>query len=538
MYVIKNALKCISRAKGRSVLIGIIALVIATSACLGLSIRQAAENAKQTTLESMSVTAQISFDRQSVMQNLQPPQENEDGKNGFDRDKFSEIMGGTSALSLEEYEKYAKADTVYDFYYTQTAYFNGSDNLEAVTDETEEDDDNTQNQMPGGFGGFQMPDRGGMKGGMMSGLSADGDFTVIGYSSDSAMSDFVNNTSSITSGTVFKEGTETLDCIISEELATFNSISVGDSITVTNSANDDETYNLLVVGIYTSTENNDFTMSMFGSNQDPANKIYMSANALQKIIDASEDINTDDESSPIKASLSATYSFADVDSYYQFEEDVRSLGLDDSYTVSSADLTSFENSLTPLNTLSSMAGWFLLVILIIGAVILVVLNIFNVRERKYEIGVLTAMGMKKGKVALQFVCEILVITMIAVIIGAGIGAVSSVPVTNALLENQTQSQSESIQQLENNFGRPGNMNGSGLQTPPDMPQNDGGGFGGKIEQMFSGASDYITEVDSAMNLTVVFQMLLIGLGLTLVASGVSVMFVMRYDPLKIFANRD
>ena len=264
----------------------------------------------------------------------------------------------------------------------------------------------------------------------------------------------------------------------------------------------------------------------------------MSANALQKIIDASEDINTDDESSPIKASLSATYSFADVDSYYQFEEDVRSLGLDDSYTVSSADLTSFENCLTPLNTLSSMAGWFLLVILIIGAVILVVLNIFNVRERKYEIGVLTAMGMKKGKVALQFVCEILVITMIAVIIGAGIGAVSSVPVTNALLENQTQSQSENIQQLENNFGRPGNMNGSGLQTPPDMPQNNGGGFGGKIEQMFNGASDYITEVDSAMNLTVVFQMLLIGLGLTLVASGVSVMFVMRYDPLKILANRD
>lgn len=36
-------------------------------------------------------------------------------------------------------------------------------------------------------------------------------------------------------------------------------------------------------------------------------------------------------------------------------------------------------------------------ILVIGAVILVVLNIFNVRERKYEIGVLTAMGMKKER---------------------------------------------------------------------------------------------------------------------------------------------
>lgn len=46
MYILKNALKCIGRAKGRNILIGIIALVIAISACIGLSIRQAAENAK------------------------------------------------------------------------------------------------------------------------------------------------------------------------------------------------------------------------------------------------------------------------------------------------------------------------------------------------------------------------------------------------------------------------------------------------------------------------------------------------------------
>jgi len=56
--------------------------------------------------------------------------------------------------------------------------------------------------------------------------------------------------------------------------------------------------------------------------------------------------------------------------------------------------------------------------------------------------------------------------------------------------------------------------------------------------MFSGAADYITEVNSAMNLTVVLQMLGVGLLLTLVASLASVLFIMRYDPLKILANRD
>ena len=71
--------------------------------------------------------------------------------------------------------------------------------------------------------------------------------------------------------------------------------------------------------------------------------------------------------------------------------------------------------------------------------------------------------------------------------------------------------------------------------PTDMPSMGGGNpFG----NMFGGAADYIAEVDSAMNLTVVFQMIGVGLLLTLVASAASVLFVMRYDPLKILANRD
>ena len=175
-----------------------------------------------------------------------------------------------------------------------------------------------------------------------------------------------------------------------------------------------------------------------------------------------------------------------------------------------------------------------------------VLNIFNVRERKYEVGVLTAMGMKKWKVAAQFMCEILVVTMIAVVIGAGIGAVSSVPVTNALLEGQIESQNSMQTQMEENFGRPGdfgggfpggNMGGMPGGMPSDIPDDMGRGKN-PFEKMLGSAENYITEVNSAMNLTVVFQMLGVGLLLTLVSSMASVTFIMRYDPLKILANRD
>ncbi len=533
MYIIKNAFRCIARSKGRNILIMIIALVIAISACLGLSIRQAAESAKESTLEGMKITATISYDRSSMMNNMMGGAPGAQG--GFDRDQFKDMMGNTSSLTLEEYQIYAKAESVQDFYYTLTAAFNGNDALLPVTDETEEESESNSNK--GGFGGG-MGFPGGDKG-----MFSSSDFSVVGYSSDSSMMSFMDGTSSVLEGgAMFEEGTTDMDCVVSEELAIYNDLAVGDAIVLTNPSLESETYELNIVGLYTSDANNDFSMSMFGKSQDPANQIYMSAVALQVILDASEDgsvkqtnATTGRESdSAIVGSLSATYVLANTDAYYNFEEEVRTLGLDDSYTVSSPDLAAFESSMTPLNTLSTMAGWFLVVILIIGAIILVVLNIFNVRERKYEVGVLTAMGMKKHKVAAQFMCEILVITMIAVIIGAGIGAVSSVPVTNALLAGQVESQTTQQTQMNENFGRPGNF-GTGMPGG-NMPDNMGGK--NPFDKMFNNAENYITEVNSAMNFTVVAQMIGVGLLLTLVASLASVSFIMRYDPLKILANRD
>ena len=543
MYIIKNAFRCIGRSKGRNVLIGIISLVIAVSACLGLSIRQAAENAKKNTLEELNITASISYDRSSVMNDIKL--EGKPSGTGFDQSIFTEMMGGASSLSLDEYKKYAEAESVEDFYYTVTAAFNGNDEFLPVTNEAEEEEESTNPQ--NGFGPQMMFPGGnrGDKGGFTT-----SDFSIIGYSSDTSMTAFIDGTASILEGgTMFEEGTTEKECVISEELAIFNELSVGDTVVLTNPAMESETYELKIVGLYKSAENNDFSMSMFGKSQDPANQIYMSATALEAILDASEaesttitDENTGRESeSAVSGSISATYVFENTEKYYAFEAEARELGLDESYVISSPDVSAFENSLVPLNTLSKMAGWFLIVILIIGAVILVVLNIFNVRERKYEVGVLTAMGMKKWKVASQFVCEILVVTMLAVVIGAGIGAVSSVPVTNSLLKGQVENQLSQQNQMDENFGRPGNAGGFfgggfGGNASVDAPPQGGGR--GPIENIFNSAENYITEINSAMNLTVVLQMLAVGLLLTLIASMASVLFIMRYNPLKILANRD
>ncbi len=551
VYIIKNALRCIGRSKGRNVLIGIIVLVIAGAACIGLSIRQAAQSAKEETLSGMSVTATISVDRQAMMGDMGGGASGEK----FDKDRFFQMMGDTSSLTLEEYQKYAQATSVENFYYTVTIGLDG-DSISPVSDEASTDSTDTD-ALTSSSGEGRRPE-GGMGG--MGGFSMNsGDFTIICYSADNAMTAFVNGTATVQDGgAVFAEGTENYDCIISSELAIYNDLAVGDTISLINPNSEEEVYELTVVGIYTDNSTNENFQQMTGRGfSDPANEIYMSSNAVDKILAASAavsttvtDEDTDRETeTKLTETLSCTYVFADTEAYYAFEEEVRTLGLSEDYTVSSSDISSFENSLVPLETLGKMAGWFLLVILIIGAVILIVLNIFNVRERKYEIGVLTAMGMKKGKVAMQFLTEIFAVTMAAVTVGVVIGAISAVPVTNALLENQIASTQSQSAQMDKNFGREnggsfggrgdGNMPSMGAMPSggniPEMP-DDGKGFIGNI--FGESAANYVSEIDSAMNFTVVWQMLGIAVLLTLISGAASMLFVMRYEPLKILANRD
>lgn len=344
MYIIKNALRSINRSKGRNILIGLIVLVIAVSSCVALSIREAAQSAKETYLEDMEITAQISFDRQKMME-------------GFtDRESMKEMMSSQEDMTLDEMLVYANADSVKDFYYSGTTSVNADGNWEAI-DTTgiseEETSDDTTTDMDDFFG------MGGDMGGQMSNMpqggrmGVEGDCTIVGYSSDDAMTSFLAGTSTITEGEMFEEGTEEYHCVISDELATYNSLSVGNVITIVNPNDEEETYDLTITGIYHNDESGQIQSGMMGgfsTASDSANQIYMSYAALSSIIAVSEEnatTTTDDNtgmtiSTALKNQVSGTYLFATTEDYEAFEEEARSLGLSDEYSISSSDLSSYE----------------------------------------------------------------------------------------------------------------------------------------------------------------------------------------------------
>lgn len=531
MYIIKNALRNIIRSLGRNVLIGLIVVVIAGSACVALSIKESANKAREENMDLIDITAHINVDRQYIMEEI-----NKNNVDMSNQEEMKDALSSISELSLEELLQYAESEYVKDFYYSTTVTLNGENELEPIdTTGVSNSTNNTENTgTQQGPGGGPM---GGAPGQPMTMMGTQGDFSVIGYSSDVAMEAFVDGTSSITEGTMFEESTSEYDCVVSDELATYNAISVGDTISLSNPNNEEEIFELDVVGIYTNSDNSSTnSVSGFSTSTDPTNKILMSYEALNDIVENSNSNATkedDDEySNEIRSTLSGTYVFSNIEDYDAFDAEIKSLGLGEKYILTSNDVASYEASLIPLDNLKDFATTFLWVILIIGAIILVVINVFNIRERKYEVGVMTAIGMKKSKVATQFVIEIFVVTLISILIGTALGASSSVPITNSLLESQIEQQVSTEQQTEANFGRPA------MPGPGNGPSQNGNGGkmlkGGDVE----GPVDYIDTVSYSINVNLIYHMMLIGILLTIVSSSISILFIMRYEPLKILTNRD
>ena len=567
MYIFKNAFKNISRSMGRNILIGIIVTVIAASSCVALSIRKSSENARETNMKNLNITAHINVDRAYVMEAIQ-----NSGVDMTDRAAMQEVLKEASGLSLDEMNEYAESQYVDSFYYTNMLVLNGDENIQPIdpnaeissdtdAEETEETGDTAENseegtdsqqlqpgqdqmqpgqdQMQPGMDQMQGPgmdQQGGMQGpGMQQQdpetmMASMGDFKLTGFSSDDAMEDFKTGVSTITEGSMFDENTTDMVCVVSSELATYNSLEVGDKITLSNLQDEEETYELEIVGIYKNS-NSSNSMST-GNANDPANEILTSTNVVDSIASSSAETQ-EDENKQLKASVTGSYVFADMDGYDGFEAYLTDKE-GGKYVLTSSDVASYEASLVPLENLKSFATAFLWVILAIGAIILVVLNMFNIRERKYEVGVLTAIGMHKGKVALQFMLEIFIVTIFAILIGTGIGAATSVPLTNKLLESQVQQQESSESSQQSNFGRPDSQQqGPGQQGPGQMSQ---GKFskGGDIV----GPVNYVDSVSYAVDTVVVLQMIGIGILLSIISSLIAIVFIMRYQPLKILTERD
>lgn len=507
MYIFKNALKSISRNKGRNILIGIIICVISCSCAIGLSIRNSADKIVKSYNEKYEVEVSISVNREKLMDNLKENNTQEDKINAFNQ---------IENISIDVLDNYADSKYVKNYYYVYETSMNAKD-IEETTDsvfkETTTVEKSTEtfgrkDDKPGEFKNYgsttttttttttQTEEIKNMK-------ALNGAFTLKGYSSYEAMNDFVDGNYSIIDGEVSSDFSSNY-CVISSELAELNNLSVGDTITILNPNNEELTYDLVISGIYK--ENTSSSSSISNMYSASANTIITSSNILEKIYN---DDNT------LNVNITPTYVLTSSSSLDKFKEEVQDKGLDELYTITD-NLDIVNSSTKSIINVKNFATTFLIITLIIGAVVLFVVNMINLRERKYEIGVLRTIGMKKHLVIFQFMIELMIICIVSLMIGTGIGALSSVKISNNLLKTEIENSSSDFDKINDNFGGP-------------MDKKD----------KFNGVAniDKIDSIDASVDFKVLIELLGIGFLLTIISSASSMIVISRFSPLDILKER-
>lgn len=517
MYILKNSLVSIFRNKGRNILIGIIILAIACSTTVTLAIRNTANSLVEDYRKSHDIIATISFDRQQLTGNF---------KGGKDAQRENiEAFNNIESITLENIKNYGESEYLKTYNYVYSTSLN-SDTLSKATDSYEyevEDKQTTTSTTTSTTGGDYAGQ--GKPGGnrhtftdrntttiitkskeiFQSSRNLTGDFEVVGYSSYNAMEDFISGNYKVISGEMISDFSK-FECVINSELASLNETEIGSVITLKNPTTEAE-YEFTVTGIFEDNSNTGDSTNMYSS---AANKIITGSEVVEKLVE---------EDSALVTNITSSFIVVDEDSVEKFTNEIKEKGLSEYYTVNS-NVDELKNATKSIENVETFATTFLIITLAIAAIVLFVINMINIRERKYEIGVFRTIGVSKFKLTVQFVLELLIVSVIMLSIGAAAGGALAKPVGNMLLENEIAANQEETQAISNNFGRDfprGNM----------WQQN----IGGTIQV------ETIDSIEAIVDLEVVLQLLGIGIGLTLISSLASMVSIQRFSPLTILKER-
>jgi len=454
MYIVKNAFKNLGRNKGRNILLGVIIFSLILSTTVALIIHSASNKVIAEYKEQFGskVTLGVDFDKLS-------------GNNPNADGNF--IVPTLPEISSQQYLAFAQSDYLKSYQMNIEAGVTLPE-LKAIG---EEDNYYTDSSSPTA--------------------------KVIGYSNVENLPGFVSGIRKISEGCIFQKENE---CLVSSDFAKLNHLKVGDTFQVVD-VDSQKPMKLKISGIYA-----DASKPYGGLPEGAVLYDNSYSNRRNEILIESKTIL---EGFPLSSlTIDAEYELKSPDLANSFEEELRDKGLNAVYTVQ-VDADSYDKMITPLTGVSKISLIFMSVVLSIGAIILLFVTVMAVRERKYEIGVLRAMGMKKGKIAQMLVIEIIMITMFCLVLGIGIGNVVAPPIADTLATNQIESANSDLSQ--------GMIIGGSIENEPEVS---------------------VSQMSVSMTSQTVLQISFIALCVAVLSSAAGVIFITRYEPMKILSERN
>ncbi|MGX7234936.1 ABC transporter permease [Enterococcus italicus] len=497
MNFIKRGLLSLWAKKGRTLLLCAVFSAILIFVLAGLTIKSAAEKATENAQNSLGATVTLAASREAMFGGGQNDTSTSDSSS---TDSTSERREFTSTpVKVSDAEKIAALDNVKSYVLVTSGTATAGDGIEPITSSSSTSDSSQQG--PGGMGG-----------GDMGGNRQTGDFTITGVSSSANYSSFSDGTATLEDGEALTaDDAGTNNVLIEETLAESNGLSVGDTFKLTDSDGENEV-TVTVKGIYSTTESASGIAAQVNM-LNPVNTIY-SYYTLANTLSGNTDEDTVD---------SAIYTLSEPSKVTAFTKAAEKLIDTDTYDLTTDDQL-YQSMITPLENVSSFAKNIVILVAVAGIIILTLIVMLMIRERRYEIGVLLSMGESRAKMIFQFFTEMFVTMLIALVIATFTGNIVGNVVGNQLLSQETITSQTDTQTQQGANNQQGNQNGG-----------PGGGGGGQMGG-FNTAVQGSTEIDD-LNITVQPKEVAILAGLGLVISFFSILLssfgILRLNPKKI-----
>ncbi|MDE6639789.1 MAG: ABC transporter permease [Acetatifactor sp.] len=469
MYLIGHAFKNIVRNKGRYLLIGAVLIICLTSITVSAMIHFTTEAVIDDYSDRFGASVYFTPDLRKLLALKKPDEKG---------------MYHDPEITTEQYLAFSKSDAVKNTLF-QGARQTYSDTLLGLDQGGEENF-----YASGGWEGMGFTDSADSQ--AAHGQRQAPNTVVLGYSDYSLMEDFAQGLRELDEGNFFKSSGE---CMVSRDFADLNGLKLGDHLELQDVNNTEvEPLHLTVCGIYL-----DITTPQ------PDGSDWALNNRRNEILTC---FSTLEEHSIFGLYVTAVYYLKNPGLAAEFESYVRENGLHEVYNVN-VDAESYNRIVKPVESLKSISTTFLAVILLVGCLIL--LSMLGVRERKYEIGVLRAMGMPKAKVAFGLICESVCVMVLCLCIGLGAGSLIAQPVSDRIMKEQA----DLVEQ------RPQADYGDIIFSTSGINENPSA----------------LQEVDIILTTESIAFTAVISLVLGLLTNITGIFYITRYEPMKILSER-
>jgi putative ABC transport system permease protein len=482
MNFFKRALWSVKARKGKSLLQIFVFSVICVLVLAGLSIQTAAQKSGELARQKLGADVTLQVDTEKLRENLQSQQQSSGGRVRFQ----STPIPVNSAEELTSYQQIKG----YNFFSSTTVLATSFLPIENAEEATEENSDSSVTQGQGSLRGM-----------------AQGDISIQGVTFTDSITEFMDNTSTLVEGEHISEEDIGKDvALIEQTLAEENDLKIGDTITVTSPLDDSITVELKIKGIYSTTS--------VGSDQGmnftsliPYNKIYVSYTTATLLKGANYQGTIDSAIYYIEdpAEMEGFINQAQLESSIDF----------DTFKLNANDQL-YQQMVGPIENVASFSNNIVYLVSIAGAIILGLIIMMSIRERKYEIGVLLAIGEKRYKLIGQFIVEIMLVATISFGIATLSGSAVATQVSDQLLNQEI----ETAEQMN----KPESFRGRGM-------------FGGGMAGLQTGQSQQVETIED-LDADDLGLLAMIGILIAILSSLLPMFSVIRLQPKTILSRQD